>query len=113
MRLSCPNRVILYAVLLCHGALVCVGSDLLPKSLETCELSVATLSSVNRITDGARGWRWAGQLFGNSPAMYKSTSMPCSASGRRDGGILPPSMPLVNLPLEKRMYITIYVHACI
>lgn len=51
-RLSCPNRVILYAVLLCHSVLVCFGSDLLPKLLNTCELSVVTLSSISRTTDG-------------------------------------------------------------
>lgn len=110
MRLPCPGRVILYAVLLRHDVLVSFGSDLLPKLLNTRELSVVTLSAVNRTTDGAGEARWAGQLFSNSTATYKRTSMPCSGNGRRGGGILPPYIPLVNLPLEKTMYITIYVH---
>lgn len=107
MRFPCPTRVILYAALLCHDVLVCFGSDLLPELLNTCELSVVTLLAVNRTTDGAGEARWAGQLFSNSPAAYKRTSTPCSGTGRRDGGVLPPYTPLVNLPLEKIIYIAI------
>lgn len=46
MRLPWPYRVILYALLLRHSVSVCFGSDLLPKLLNTCELSVVTLSAV-------------------------------------------------------------------
>lgn len=41
-RLPCPDRVILDAVLLCQGVLVCFGSDLLLKLLNARELSVVT-----------------------------------------------------------------------
>lgn len=46
-------------------------------------------------------------LFSNSPAAYKRTSIPCSGTGRRDGGVLPPYILLVNLLLEKIIYIAI------
>lgn len=61
MRLPCPSRVILYAVLLCHNVQVCFGSDPLPKLLNTCELSVVTLSAAKRGTHGAGEARWDGQ----------------------------------------------------
>lgn len=54
VRLPCPNRVMLCAVLLCHNVLVCFGGDLLAGLLSTCELSVVTLLAIHRTMDGVK-----------------------------------------------------------
>lgn len=100
--------MIFYAVSLCHAVQVWFGSDPLPELFNTCELSVATLSAGKGSTHGAGEARWAGQLFGNSPATYERTSVPCSGKGRRDRWVC---ILLVKLPLEMIMSVTISVHA--